>query len=133
MTTTTVTGTGRRSSLRQSEWQATTKGSSSQSMTGSIDKFPSFGGEPYHATAESGGAHLDSTVRYPPNNHWEGRNLGASWERTNGSIRNPKHRSRKSISEAFNTIRTRNASVSANAHELAQALRAPVSYRLIVR
>lgn len=51
---------------------------------------------------------------------------------TKGPIRPPKHKSRKSISEAIATIRTRNASVSANAHELAQALRAPVSYRLIV-
>lgn len=38
----------------------------------------------------------------------------------------------KSISEAFRSIRGRNGSVSQNAHELAGALRAPVSYSLIV-
>jgi solute carrier family 35, member E1 len=43
------------------------------------------------------------------------------------------HRQQKSISEAFNTIRERRGSVSQNAHEIADALRAPISPRLIVR
>ncbi|PHH65411.1 hypothetical protein CDD81_2515 [Ophiocordyceps australis] len=38
----------------------------------------------------------------------------------------------KSLSEALRTIRTRNASVSQNAHELADALRAPVSPKLVL-
>ncbi|OTB03455.1 hypothetical protein M426DRAFT_12602 [Hypoxylon sp. CI-4A] len=42
------------------------------------------------------------------------------------------HGRQKSISEAFRTIRGRNGSVSQNAHELADALRAPVSPRLII-
>ncbi|KAL8918960.1 MAG: hypothetical protein Q9208_007070 [Pyrenodesmia sp. 3 TL-2023] len=42
------------------------------------------------------------------------------------------HGRQKSISEAIHTIRTRKGSVSANAAELADALKAPVSVRLIV-
>ncbi|KAI1339925.1 TPT-domain-containing protein [Xylariaceae sp. FL0016] len=42
------------------------------------------------------------------------------------------HARQKSISEAFRTIRGRNGSVSQNAHELADALRAPISPKLIV-
>ncbi|KIX09111.1 uncharacterized protein Z518_00189 [Rhinocladiella mackenziei CBS 650.93] len=41
------------------------------------------------------------------------------------------HRPRKSVSDAINKFRTRQGSVSENAQELAQALKAPVSYKLI--
>ena len=43
------------------------------------------------------------------------------------------HGRQKSLSDAIRTIRTRRASVSANAHEIAEALKAPVSPKLIVR
>jgi hypothetical protein len=43
------------------------------------------------------------------------------------------HSRQKSLSDAFKTIRTRRASVSANVHEVADALKAPVSPKLIVR
>lgn len=43
------------------------------------------------------------------------------------------HGKQKSISEAIRTIRGRNGSVSQNAHEIADALRAPVSGKLTVR
>lgn len=39
----------------------------------------------------------------------------------------------KSLSDAFRTIRSRNGSMSQNAHEIADALRAPVSPKLVVR
>lgn len=42
------------------------------------------------------------------------------------------HRPKRSVSDAINKIRTRQGSVSENAQELAEALKAPVSYRLIV-
>ncbi len=42
------------------------------------------------------------------------------------------HKSRRSVSDAFNKFRTRQGSVSENAQELAEALKAPVSYKLIV-
>ena len=44
-----------------------------------------------------------------------------------------RHGKQKSISEAIHTIRTRKGSVTANAHEIADALKAPVSVKLIVR
>ena len=43
------------------------------------------------------------------------------------------HDRQKSLSEAFRTIRGRGASVSANVHEIGDALKAPVSPKLVVR
>jgi solute carrier family 35 protein E1 len=54
--------------------------------------------------------------------------------RDNGRTqRLPTHRPRRSVSDAFRNLRARRGSVSENAQELAEALKAPVSYRLIVR
>jgi solute carrier family 35 protein E1 len=43
-----------------------------------------------------------------------------------------RHGRQKSLTEAINTIRTRKASMSQNAHEIADALKAPVSPKLVV-
>jgi solute carrier family 35 protein E1 len=134
MTTTTVTGIGRRSSIRQPEIQTPAKAPNSQSVTSPIDQFPAFDGGVYQKTTDLGEPKSNSTSKHEPSDHWQPRKAGyLPRDYTKGPIRPPKHRSRKSISEAITTIRTRNASVSANAQELAQALRAPVSYRLVVR
>lgn len=53
------------------------------------------------------------------------------WNNHNGAARG--HARQKSLSDAFRTIRTRNGSFSQNAHEIADALKAPVSPKLIVR
>lgn len=100
-------------------------------MASPIDKFPEFKDEAYDTVPESGEPR-PSAISYAPNDQWEPRKAALSRGHMNGLIRNPKHRPRKSISEVISTIRTRNASVSANASELADALRAPLSYRLIV-
>lgn len=121
MTTTTVTGTGRRASIRQPDLQTSVRVSSPQPMDSPIDKFPPFHDEQQDA-AESKTLYPNSTIKYAPNDRWDYR-----------PARDPKRRPRKSISETISAIRTRNGSVSANAQDLAQALRAPVSYRLIVR
>lgn len=42
------------------------------------------------------------------------------------------HGRQKSLSDAFRTIRNRRASVSENAHEIAEALKAPVSVKIVV-
>ena len=42
------------------------------------------------------------------------------------------HGRHRSISDAFKHIRTRKASVSENAHEIAEALKAPVSLKILV-
>ncbi|KAJ5775971.1 uncharacterized protein N7511_000982 [Penicillium nucicola] len=128
MATTTVTGHGRRSSMRQPELQIP-KSSASQSTSSPIDKFP-----PYEETIEtvagSPRPNRSASVKYAPDELWEPRKTSFYSRDQAGPLRNPKHRPRKSISEAISTIRTRNGSMSANAHELAEALRAPVSYRL---
>lgn len=43
------------------------------------------------------------------------------------------HARQKSLSDAFRTIRSRKGSVTQNAHEIADALKAPVSPMLVVR
>ncbi|KAK0385584.1 hypothetical protein NLU13_6762 [Sarocladium strictum] len=43
-----------------------------------------------------------------------------------------RHTRQKSLGDAFRTIRSRNGSVSQNAHEIADALRAPLSPKLII-
>ena len=43
------------------------------------------------------------------------------------------HTQQKSLGEAIRTVRTRNMSISENAVEIAESLKAPVSYRLVVR
>lgn len=53
----------------------------------------------------------------------------AMWSAAN---RSHGHRRQKSLTDAFRNIRARNGSVSQNAHEIADALKAPVSPKLIV-
>lgn len=134
MSTTTVTGTGRRASMIQTKcWPPPTKTPSPQSISSPLDKFPTFVDESHGvATTESEASYVASPARYGPNDLSQPRKPGRiSWDQVNGSG-GSKHRPRKSISEAITTIRARNASMSANAQELAAALKAPVSYKLIV-
>jgi solute carrier family 35, member E1 len=67
-----------------------------------------------------------------PADRWQPRRdsglRGSGW--ANGSTGG--HSRQKSLSDAFRTIRTRRASVSANVHEISDALKAPVSPKLIV-
>lgn len=57
---------------------------------------------------------------------WGNGHLNVAGPRGHGHIR------QKSLSDAFRTIRNRRASVSENAHEIAEALKAPISVRTIV-
>ncbi|KAI4280119.1 MAG: hypothetical protein L6R38_004692 [Xanthoria sp. 2 TBL-2021] len=69
----------------------------------------------------------------PRNDRWQARkDHHIAWSNDHLSGTPAKHGRQKSISEAIKTIRTRKGSVSANAAELADALKAPVSVRLIV-
>ncbi len=56
---------------------------------------------------------------------WGDGHLNVAGPRQNG-----RHRS---ISDAFRNIRTRKASVSESAHEIAEALKAPISLQILVR
>ncbi|KAK2624177.1 hypothetical protein QTJ16_006127 [Diplocarpon rosae] len=61
------------------------------------------------------------------------RDSGPRGSTSNGQASTGGRRSRqKSLSDAFKTIRTRKGSVSANVHEVADALKAPVSPKLII-
>jgi solute carrier family 35 protein E1 len=118
--------------MRHNELQFPTKPSDPQPTSSPIDKFPPYE-ESIETVAGSTRPNRSASIKYAPNELWEPRKTSFySREHPNGTLRNPKHRPRKSISEAISTIRTRNGSMSANAQELAEALRAPVSYRLTV-
>lgn len=69
-----------------------------------------------------------STERWQPR-----RDSTVHWGNGDMHQPGPRHGRQKSLGEAINTIRTRRGSVSANAHEIADALKAPVSPKLVVR
>jgi solute carrier family 35 protein E1 len=106
-------------------------------------KFPAFQPDllPTHEEEPFGVSSSRTPSPNPPTEQ-NGSALLGKWQprkdmkygRMNGAAQTPssRHGRQKSLSEAFRTIRTRKASVSQNAHELADALKAPVSPRLIV-
>ncbi|KAI9784084.1 MAG: suppressor of loss of ypt1 [Peltula sp. TS41687] len=65
--------------------------------------------------------------RWPPR-----KENNINWGTNNFDGIGSKHGRQKSLTEAFKTIRDRRGSVSANAHELADALKAPVSMYCII-
>lgn len=130
MSTTIVAG--RRASLR-TNWAPSAKSTGDQPMASPLDKFPEFEDSPASTTNDPNSHLSATTVRHNQEEYWQPRKNGhASWDHSNGGALPSKHRPRKSIGEAIASIRTRNASVSVNAHDLADALKAPVSYKLIV-
>lgn len=70
----------------------------------------------------------------PPSDRWQPRRdpgpPSSWWQTTSTSGRG--HSRQKSLTDAFRTIRTRKGSVNANIHEISDALKAPVSPKLIV-
>jgi solute carrier family 35 protein E1 len=50
----------------------------------------------------------------------------------NGTAVGVRHGRQKSLSEAIQTVRMRRASISENAQEIADSLKAPVSMKLVV-
>lgn len=96
------------------------------------DTFDQYDGQtPYNSRKSNG----YPTGGPPPLDRWQsqrnGRMRGDSW--TNGESSSGRgHQKQKSISEAFKTIKTRRGSMSANVHEISDALKAPVSPKLIV-
>ncbi|KAF2770741.1 TPT-domain-containing protein [Teratosphaeria nubilosa] len=71
---------------------------------------------------------LHSSERWPARN--TARGIWTSW--ANGSASTGRHGRQKSLSEAIQTVRTRKMSISENAHEIADSLRAPVSLKLVL-
>lgn len=128
MSTATLTGIGRHPSIRHpSTWSQQHRDPSPQVQSSPIDAFPAF-------VDETPEAATNGKPQEEQNGHdhtWQPRKAEyAGWDHHKPAS---KHRPRKSISETITTIRKRNASMSANAHDIAEALKAPVSYKLIVR
>jgi solute carrier family 35 protein E1 len=72
---------------------------------------------------------------HAPANGWGPRRESFAYHNDdprNGGGGGSKHERQKSLSDAFHNIRTRRSSMSTNAHELADALKAPISPKLIV-
>lgn len=91
------------------------------------ERFPSFEDETWRASlAQITESPLEASAPIVPEYRWPVR---SNSQRTN---RGAGHKHRRSVSEALNNFRTRQGSVSENAHELAEALKAPISYKLIV-
>jgi hypothetical protein len=101
------------------------------------EKFPDFdvhtghrGTSPAKSNGQANG-HLPAPEPWHPRRDSQARTV--RWGVTDHSPSANGHRRQKSLSDAIRTIRTRRGSVSQNAHEIADALKAPVSPRLIVR
>jgi hypothetical protein len=91
------------------------------------ERFPSFEDEPRRASlAQITESPVETSTPIVPEYRWPTRSNSQRATRGTG------HKHRRSLSEALNNFRTRQGSVSENAHELAEALKAPVSYKLIV-
>jgi solute carrier family 35 protein E1 len=80
-------------------------------------------------------SHENSPVR--ESSQWMPRrhsSRGTRWTGSNGPspAYSTRHKRQKSLGEAFHNIRTRSGSVSQNAMEIAEALKAPVSPALVV-
>jgi hypothetical protein len=99
------------------------------------EKFPSFEDRRYEEKAYPvfSPRDISSPANSLPVNNWPIRKSSQTgWENRNGGGLY-KHRPKRSVSEAFDNLRQRRGSISANTQELAEALKAPVSYKLIVR
>lgn len=115
--------------------------SSASSATGGMEKFPDHIDS--HLTYGSRGSSPARTNGYAlpgaPNggDRWQPRKesiqgRAARWAPPGQPATRYGHDRQKSLGDAIHNIRTRGGSVSQNAHEIADALRAPVSLKLIV-
>ena len=75
---------------------------------------------------------LHSSERWPARRSSRANNR-SQWGTANGSVGMSRHGRQRSLSEAIKIVRTRKASISENAHEIAESLKAPVSFTLVVR
>jgi solute carrier family 35, member E1 len=104
-----------------------------------ITKFPAFSPDFRPSTDSQWRDDLALDYEASPraaNDHWTPRrnsNRAGRWTGINGNAyHGVRHGRQKSLSEAIRTIRTRNGSISQNALEIADALKAPVSPALVV-
>nr|OQO32427.1 hypothetical protein B0A51_00215 [Rachicladosporium sp. CCFEE 5018] len=97
-------------------------------------KFPDY--QPYVEDVEEPYSR-EGSPRPLPNGLPQGMHSSERWPARkangwmNGGLRKNRQDRQKSLSEAIQTVRTRRGSVRESAHEIAESLKAPVSYRLI--
>ena len=100
------------------------------STTNTIERFPSLdytnGTDRLYSVASPQAITPASSLS--TNSLWPARRSSQKGWAPGGSY---KHKSRRSVGDALGNFRTRRASVSENAQELAEALKAPVSYKLV--
>ncbi|EGD88243.1 hypothetical protein H112_04728 [Trichophyton rubrum D6] len=97
--------------------------------TSTTEKFPTLGDDDALIEQKGESVFLPSTIKYAGESLWQPRKSRAYSRGPQPAERS--HRPRKSISEALGSFRTRGTSVSVNAQELAESLKAPISYKLI--
>lgn len=105
----------------------------------SMEKFPDHvefmdGQSPYPVSPEKSNGYMNGTAsadRWQPRRDSATRGMPWNGQASTGG-KYGGHNRQKSLGDAFRTIRTRKGSVSANVHEVADALKAPVSPKLIV-
>lgn len=111
------------------------------------DLLPTHEEEPFAFSSSRGGSPNRAAEHIVKGHHW--RPPGGLWDparsktqggrtawapnKTAATPMATRHSRQKSLSEAIRTIRTRKGSMSQNAHEVVDALKAPLSWKLIVR
>ncbi|KAK2749209.1 suppressor of loss of ypt1 [Myotisia sp. PD_48] len=125
MSITTTTQARRYSSGLSSHWKSPMTSITSPGTA--TELFPNFDDESANNTKDDNG-HQPTSIKYSLETLWQPRRNGTA---SRPPLPQYKKRSRKSISEAIGSFRTRGTSVSENAHHLAEALKAPISYRLV--
>lgn len=99
------------------------------------EKFPDFDAASLGpgTTTQRHAGHVSGSEASPPNEGWTPRRASHGiWSATDDQAKAGAygHRRQRSITSAIRHLRS--GSVSQNAHEIADALRAPISYKLIV-
>lgn len=121
--------------IRHSATQVPFKFAGDNKMTAraSMEKFPDMDLSDPQALHSNNPSQLPSEYFRPaPGARYQPPVDSLSWMRPAGNGGRG-HSRQKSLGDAFRTIRTRKGSVNANIHEISDALKAPVSPRLVVR
>jgi solute carrier family 35 protein E1 len=122
------------SASRVSSWQPSDNKMATRT---SMEKFPDIDLSYQHGLQGNDLTQQSEYLYPPPDDRWQPRRdngpASSSWWQTTTSTGTKGHTRQKSLTDAFRTIRTRKGSVNANIHEISDALKAPVSPKLIVR
>jgi len=107
-------------------------GEMKNSVRTSMEKFPDLILDGPSQIYSSPGVANGNGIGGSSGDQWQSRKDSVRWAQDQNYTGNKGHSRQKSLSDAFRTIRTRRGSVSANVHEISDALKAPVSPKLVV-